>query len=177
MQIDWHAELIRQLELYWEWSLRPRLEGLTDAEYLWEPRPGWWSVRPQPDGTTTLDWTYPEPSPPPPTTIAWRICHIAGPCLAMRTSNHFGDGSWSPDRTDWPATAATGIAYLERTYQTWHDAVQNAGTDRLVQPSGPAEGPWSEYPFATLVLHINREVMHHGGEIALLRDLYRNQHA
>jgi hypothetical protein len=26
---------------------------------------------------------------------------------------------------------------------------------------------------AALVLHINREVMHHGGEIGLLRDLYR----
>jgi hypothetical protein len=27
---------------------------------------------------------------------------------------------------------------------------------------------------ATLILHINREVIHHGAEIALLRDLYRN---
>jgi hypothetical protein len=26
---------------------------------------------------------------------------------------------------------------------------------------------------AGLTLHINREVMHHGGEIGLLRDLYR----
>jgi hypothetical protein len=26
---------------------------------------------------------------------------------------------------------------------------------------------------AMLVLHINREVIHHGAEIALLRDLYR----
>jgi hypothetical protein len=27
---------------------------------------------------------------------------------------------------------------------------------------------------ATLVLHINREVLHHGAEIALLRDLYQH---
>jgi hypothetical protein len=26
-----------------------------------------------------------------------------------------------------------------------------------------------------LIVHINREVMHHGGEICLLRDLYRGQ--
>jgi hypothetical protein len=26
---------------------------------------------------------------------------------------------------------------------------------------------------AGLIVHINREVMHHGGEICLLRDLYR----
>jgi hypothetical protein len=25
----------------------------------------------------------------------------------------------------------------------------------------------------TLILHISREVMHHGAEVALLRDLYR----
>jgi hypothetical protein len=28
---------------------------------------------------------------------------------------------------------------------------------------------------ATLVLHINREALHHGAEIALLRDLFRRQ--
>jgi hypothetical protein len=26
---------------------------------------------------------------------------------------------------------------------------------------------------AALIAHVNREVMHHGGEICLLRDLYR----
>jgi hypothetical protein len=28
---------------------------------------------------------------------------------------------------------------------------------------------------AALILHINREVLHHGAEITLLRDLYRFQ--
>ena len=28
---------------------------------------------------------------------------------------------------------------------------------------------------AALVLHINREMLHHGAEIALLRDLYANR--
>ena len=43
----------------------------------------------------------------------------------------------------------------------------------LVRPCGPAEGPYADYPLAELVLHINREALHHGAEIALLRDLYR----
>jgi hypothetical protein len=30
---------------------------------------------------------------------------------------------------------------------------------------------WAESPMAALVLHINREMLHHGAEIALLRDL------
>ena len=32
--------------------------------------------------------------------------------------------------------------------------------------------PFTGYPMAALVLHINREMIHHGAEIALLRDLY-----
>jgi hypothetical protein len=28
---------------------------------------------------------------------------------------------------------------------------------------------------ASLVLHLNRETMHHGGEIGTLRDLYRSR--
>ena len=34
------------------------------------------------------------------------------------------------------------------------------------------EGPYAEHPTAALVLHINREAIHHGAEVALLRDLY-----
>jgi hypothetical protein len=45
----------------------------------------------------------------------------------------------------------------------------------LAPPCGPAEGPFAEYPMAALVLHINREALHHGAEIALLRDLYANR--
>ena len=49
------------------------------------------------------------------------------------------------------------------------------GADGLAQPSGPAAGPYAASPMAALVLHINREVIHHGAEIALLRDLYVRQ--
>ena len=38
---------------------------------------------------------------------------------------------------------------------------------------GPRGGPYAEDPMAELIAHINREVMHHGAEICLLRDLYR----
>ena len=42
------------------------------------------------------------------------------------------------------------------------------------RPCGPAEGPYADYPFIALVLHINREMIHHGAEIACIRDLYAN---
>ena len=51
--------------------------------------------------------------------------------------------------------------------------VAELSLDDLARPVGPAEGPFAEHPYAELVLHINREVIHHGAEILLLRDLYR----
>ena len=48
--MTWSADLIDQLDFYWTVHFRPRLEGLTDAEYRWEPVPGMWSVRPDAAG-------------------------------------------------------------------------------------------------------------------------------
>jgi hypothetical protein len=42
----------------------------------------------------------------------------------------------------------------------------------LAAPCGPSEGPYAKDPMAALILHINREAIHHGAEVSLLRDLY-----
>jgi hypothetical protein len=47
VDIDWNAELTDQLGWYWDNQFRPRLDGLTDDEYFWEPAAGCWSVRPR----------------------------------------------------------------------------------------------------------------------------------
>lgn len=51
--------------------------------------------------------------------------------------------------------------------------LRSLSPEDLEAPCGPAEGPYASEPFAALILHISREVIHHGAEIALLRDLYR----
>lgn len=173
MAVNWHDELIDQLDLYWKRMFRPRLDGLTDEEYFWEPVPGCWSVRPQAQGKVIRDFAYPPPEPAPVTTIAWRLCHIAGDCFEMRASNHFGDGSYRMDRTEWPITAADALAYLDTQYTAWRAGIESMDTEQLGRPVGEAEGPYAERTYATLILHINRELMHHGAEICLLRDLYR----
>jgi hypothetical protein len=171
--IDWHREIVEQLDLYWSF-FRQRLEGLTDDEYLWEPVAGCWSVRPKGDGTFSLDFAHPPPEPPPFTTIAWRLCHIAGPVLGLRASNHFGDGALNLETIRWPGTASDALAWLDASYTAWKAGVSVLDDAGLARAVGPAEGPYSEHPMATLILHINREVMHHGAEVALLRDLYRD---
>src|SRR5687768_7638306 len=78
--------VIGQLEFYWDFHLWPRLQGLTDDEYLWEPAEGAWSVRPDESGQIVVDHEDPVPDPPPLTTIAWRLVHVGVGCFATRVS-------------------------------------------------------------------------------------------
>jgi hypothetical protein len=183
MPVDWNTELVEQLDWHWRNQLRPRLDGLTDAEYLWEPVPGCWSVRPRGQAVTTMaagggdhvvDFELPEPAVPPVTTIAWRLCHIGVGIFGMRASSHFGGGSLSYETAHWPATAAGGLALVDDSYATWTAGLRSLDAEGLARPCGPAEGPYAEHPFAALILHINREAIHHGAEVALLRDLWAN---
>jgi hypothetical protein len=182
VEIDWGRLLVGQLEFYWDVHLRPRLDGLTDEEYFWEPVEGCWSLRRGVDGRWRLDQQVPEPTPPPVTTIAWRLVHVGATCLANRASTFFGDGRVPEDAdmfdprhvpADLPGDATQAIAFLERSYRHWHGGIASLDDEGLRRPLGPRGGPYAEDPMAELIAHINREVMHHGAEIALLRDLYR----
>ena len=160
--------LADQLEFHWSHQLRPRLEGLTDDEYFWQPAPDCWTVHP--DGG--VDFSYPQPEPAPFTTISWRLAHVIIGVFAMRNHSHFGGPA--ADYESWPyaTDAATALAQLDTEYQRWTAGVRALSDDDLNRPCGPAEGPYADHPMSVLVLHINREVIHHGAEIALLRDLY-----
>lgn len=183
--------MIEQLEFYWDFHLWPRLQGLTDDEYLWEPAEGSWSVRPDESGRIVIDHEEPAPNPPPLTTIAWRLVHIGVGCFATRVSTFFGDGS-VPDDADMfdprhfpanlPGTAADGLAFLEHWYRRWNGAIRSLTEDELNRPLGPKGASYADDPMLALVAHVNRETIHHGAEICLLRDLYRagvagDQHA
>lgn len=181
---DWNAQLVEQLDLHWRQQLRPRLAGLTDEEYRWEPVAGAWNVRPRGTSTApiavgggefTIDFAVPEPDPAPITTIAWRIGHLVVGVLGARVAGHFGGPPVDYATHHYPGDAAGALAQLDEAYAAWAAGVRGLGDDELGRPCGPTEGPWAEHPMAELVLHINREVLHHGAEIALLRDLYRWQ--
>jgi hypothetical protein len=165
--------------------LRPRLGGLRDDEYFWEPAPGCWSVRPRGTGTApvragagamTIDFALPEPVPPPFTTIAWRLGHVIVGVLAVRNAAHFGRARTDYQSFEYAATAAEALAQLDAEYAAWLAGVESLGEDRLADPCGPAEGAWADRSMAELVLHINREVIHHLAEVCLLRDLYLHTH-
>lgn len=182
--LDLTAQLADQLDWHWSQQLRPRLDGLTDEEYRWEPVRDCWNVRPRGTGSApvqagsgemTIDFAFPEPVPAPVTTIAWRIGHVVVGCLGARVHGHFGGPEYDYFTHDYPATAVGALAQLDETYAAWLAGVRGLDAEALAQPCGPSEGPWQDAPMAMLVLHINREVIHHGAEIALLRDLYAHR--
>lgn len=109
------------------------------------------------------------------TTIAWRLDHVIVGVLGLRSASHFGGPPCDYDSFGYAGTAAGALRQLDEAYATWTEGVRGLGAAGLAQPCGPAEGPFAEYPMGTLVLHINRETIHHGAEICLLRDLYRNR--
>jgi hypothetical protein len=174
MTVDWTNELLGQFDLQWNLAHGPSLETLTDGEYLWEPVPGCWSIRPAgPGGRGEFEQTWPDPDPAPVTTIAWRLSHLAVGVFGLRVSHHFGDGSLTHENAERPLTAKEGVAYFAEQALRWRSHIERLGADGLARPCGPAEGPSAESSMAELVLHVNREALHHLAEVSLLRDLYR----
>jgi hypothetical protein len=74
MDVDWNAELLNQLEDHWQGQLRPRLDGLTDDEYFWQPVPDCWTISRRGEslapisfgaGEFTMDYGQPPHDPEP----------------------------------------------------------------------------------------------------------------
>src|SRR5262245_11192572 len=169
--------------------LLDRLEGLTDDEYLWEPVPGCWTVREADDGggwradLSRRGTTATNRRPAPFTTIAWRLWHLGA----------------SPEPT-WPAGQATGAEYVAAWFRqipptaspavgtaaeavdlvagTWARVADTfAGFDpaEVAAPMGPAAGPLAESTLEALILHVADELIHHGAEVGVVRDLYAHR--
>jgi DinB superfamily len=124
-------------------------------------------------GELVADFEMPEPTPPPVTTIAWRLGHVIVGIFGARNAAHFGGPPVDYQTAVWPPYAARALAALDEVYAAWVAGVRGLDEAALARPVGPAEGPFAEYPYAALVLHIHREAIHHLAEVLLLRDLYR----
>jgi hypothetical protein len=150
--------------------LRARLEGLTDAEYLWEPVPRCWTVHRDGSGAWVADYAEPDPDPAPFTTIGWRLVHLAD-CKVMYHEWAFGPRRLSFADLAAPATAAAALARLEEGQARLRGALAALGDDEL---DGPRWTNWGErWPAWRVLWTMVDHDAHHGGEIGCLRDLYR----
>jgi hypothetical protein len=127
--------------------LRTRLKGLTDGEYHWE------------FGTLT--------------TLKWRLGHIIDFLQEER------NGPWIGRPPAPPAPVAVGsaaevLATLDQAYQTWRNLLEATTEDALAQPIGPIAGHYGDSTRRSFVLHVLDELIHHGAEAALIRDLHES---
>ncbi|MET4925320.1 DinB family protein [Streptomyces sp. PSRA5] len=159
-ELDWNRTLREQWEFHWNHQLRARLDGLTDDEYVWSPVPG-----------ARSDHGFPGPDPASFTTIAWRLGHVIVDVLAVRNAAHFGAPGASRETWQYADSAATALAQLRTQLDVWLAGVSGLDDAALRVPVGAKE-PYPDAPMADLVLHINRELIHHLSEVCLLRDLY-----
>jgi len=152
--------------------VRERVEGLTDEEFWWEPVPDCWTVRRGADGRWSADYAEPDPEPPPFTTIAWRLVHLAE-CKVMYHEYAFGPGRLTWPEIDSAHTAADAIALLEHGQQLLVSALAGLTDADLDAPRMTNWG--EEWPTWRVLWTMIHHDLHHGGEIGVLRDLYRER--
>jgi uncharacterized damage-inducible protein DinB len=152
-----------------------RLEGLTDAEHLWEPVTGCMTVRESDDGLFRAD-AVPEvdPVPAPFTTIAWRMWHIGADCLRSYLG-FFEESGYDRavgDLQVWPGTASEATAQMAADWERFRGQIAELGDERLLRPMGSHAGSHSHETYFLLALHAFNEATHHAAEIGTLRDLW-----
>ena len=88
----------------------------------------------------------------------------------IRLATYFGGAPVSYDAYDYPFTADDALDRIDAMYVDWIAGVRSLDEDALAEPC--REEGHEQDTMAALILHIHREVIHHGAEISLLRDLY-----
>ncbi|MGW5276843.1 DinB family protein [Streptomyces sp. NPDC004044] len=89
-----------------------------------------------------------------------------------RVGWHFGGQDVDSQTFAYAGTADEALKQLDEMYWRWNAGVRELSDADLENP--PTVGP-ERFPMEGIVLHVNRELIHHGAEISLLRDLYRWQ--
>ncbi|WP_154796138.1 DinB family protein [Occultella kanbiaonis] len=169
---------VRLLRRAWELSadrLEQRCVGLSDAELLWEPVPDSWNLIADPEhpGGWTYQYEFSPPQPHPVTTIGWRLVHITADNW-IYTEHAFGAGI--RDFPDLPVhgTAVEALADWRASREPLMTWLDGAHDDDLGEPRPSHLGePMTAGEVVRILLD---EQIHHGAEIALLRDLYRRRH-
>lgn len=170
-----------QLEFSW-WELGQRLETVTQDEFQWEPAPGALSVRRRAESTAARtfgvgDWVVEWPAPgvehPGPRTVAWLVAHLTE-VLTERYDWTFGAHAARRPTLVYSGEVGPAVAELTRTADLWRAGIATMSDDDIFTVGlSQATEIDRQAPFAHLVAHVNRELIHHGSEIFTLTDLYR----
>jgi uncharacterized damage-inducible protein DinB len=126
--------------------LRDRLAGLTEEEYRWEPGP---KV----------------------STLAWRLRHIVDLLTEERNATWLGLAP-RPSPAGTPVTAEDALEALDAAIAVWLDVLAAVPEQTWGDPIGPVGGPYADSSRRAFALHVLDELIHHGAEVGLVRDLW-----
>ncbi|OLT54685.1 hypothetical protein BJF88_08120 [Cellulosimicrobium sp. CUA-896] len=172
-------------QLGFSWlELAGRLATLTQAELEWEPAPGALRVvrrgeertpRTLGPGAWVMEWPA-GPDSPQPRTIAWLVAHLTE-VFAERWEWTFGAHERRRDDVPFSGEVEPAVAGLRDAVERWRADV-DALPESEVFTVGLSQTTEidARSPFAHLVAHLNRELIHHGAEILVLQDLHRAAH-
>ena len=139
---------LAELGRYAYGRLRGRLEGLTDEELAWKPAPVV-------------------------TGLAWRLQHIAALLTDERNALWLGvRAAPSGGEPSEPRTATEALAMLGAAFRCWQELLDAVPGESLDVAVGPIGGPYADSTRRAFVLHVLDELIHHGAEVGLVRDLW-----
>ncbi|WP_034620687.1 DinB family protein [Cellulomonas sp. URHE0023] len=174
------AAVRSQLEFSW-FELRARLVTITQEEFAWEPVPGALSVRLRNESVAARrfgvgEWVveWPDgPDEPGARTVAWLVAHLTEVLTERYDWTFGGHRLHRPDLT-YSGEVGPAIAALTAAADAWRSGISEMSDDDIFTVGlSQATSIDAQAPFAQLVLHVNRELIHHGSEICTLTDLYR----
>lgn len=140
-------DLVGLLDYAWA-RLRDRLRGLDDVEWAWTPS-----------------------AEQPKISIRWRLSHIVETLTETRNWLWLGVEEPAGGLTTLPRSAAEAWAQAESAYLMLRSVLSSPQL-HLDAEIGAAAGPYATSTRRSFLLHLTDELVHHGAEAALLRDLY-----
>ncbi|KAJ8140340.1 hypothetical protein OY671_006474 [Metschnikowia pulcherrima] len=161
-----------------------RLATSTQAELEWEPGPDASRVvrrgsertpRTLGAGEWVMEW--PEgPDSPQPRTVAWLVAHLTE-AFFERWEWTFGPHERRRDAVTFSGEVGPAVDGSRHEVDRWRAGVDGSPDDGAFTVGlSQATEIDAQAPFAHLVAHMNRELVHHGAEIMVLQDSYRAAH-
>jgi DinB superfamily len=162
------CDLLRwQFDLTWS-LLDYHLERLEPEDFLWEPAPHCWTVRPGADGTWVPDFAEVEPEPVPVPSIGWVSWHI-GWWWSVAIDHAQGRAPRDRIEITWPGSGSATIEWLRDLRTRWLEVLDQL-TDADLDATAPF--PWQgdpDYGVAHMIGWVNAELMKNTAEIGQLR--------
>ncbi|WP_371525671.1 DinB family protein [Streptomyces sp. NBC_01283] len=162
-----HTLLRGQFDLTWS-LFEYHLERLEPEDFLWEPAPLCWTMRPDGDGGWVADFAETEPDPVPVPTIAWISWHI-GWWWSVTIDHARGQPPRERTEITWPGGGKAAVEWLRDLRTDWL-AVLDRLDDAALDATAPF--PWqydSGHTVADMLAWVNSELMKNAAEIGQLR--------